>query len=99
MGNGHDLPGLGSVGAPGVAAKVDDVVEAYEDATDNQFCRMNAQENIWQFMRQNWLSSRIFIGFDNIVDLCCDAWNRLTDQPWKIMSIAHRQWTFIGQAL
>ena len=60
---------------------------------------LNAQENIWQFMRQNWLSNRIFTGFDNIVDLCCDAWNRLTDQPWKIMSIAYRQWTVIGQAL
>ena len=60
---------------------------------------LNAQENIWQFMRQNWLSNRIFTSFDNIVDLCCDAWNRLTDQPWKIMSIAYRQWTVIGQTL
>jgi hypothetical protein len=59
---------------------------------------LNAQENVWQFMRQNWLSNRIFTGFDNIVDLCCDAWNRLTNQPWKIMSIAHRQWTVIGRA-
>ena len=60
---------------------------------------LNAQENIWQFMRQNWLSNPIFTGFDNIVDLCCDAWNRLTDQRWKIMAIAYRQWTVIGQAL
>jgi hypothetical protein len=60
---------------------------------------LNAQENIWQFMRQNWLSNRIFTSFDNIVDLCCDAWNRLTDQPWKIMSIAYRQWTVTGQTL
>src|ERR1700691_5958058 len=29
-------------------------------------------------MRDNWLSNRIFTGFDNIVDLCFDAWNRLT---------------------
>ena len=42
------------------------------------------------------LSNRIFTGFDNIVDLCCDAWNRLTDQPWKIVSIAYRQWTVAG---
>jgi hypothetical protein len=60
--------------------------------------KLNAQENIWQFMRQNSLSNRIFTGFDNIVDLCCGAWNRLTDQPWKIASIAYRQWTVIGQA-
>ena len=46
---------------------------------------LNGQENIWQFMRQNWLSSRVFAGVDNIVD-----------QPWKIISTAQRQWTVIG---
>jgi hypothetical protein len=49
-----------------------------------------SQENIWQFMRQNWLSNRIFKSLDDIVDHCCFAWNTLTDQPWKIMSIAQR---------
>jgi hypothetical protein len=29
------------------------------------------QENIWQFMRQNWLSNRVFKSFDDIVDHCC----------------------------
>ena len=53
---------------------------------------LNSQENIWQFMRQNWLSNRIFKSFDDIVDHCCYAWNTLIDQPWKIMSIAHRDW-------
>jgi hypothetical protein len=51
---------------------------------------LNGQENIWQFMRQNWLSNRIFKSFDDIVDHCCYAWNTLIDQPWKIMSIAPR---------
>jgi hypothetical protein len=27
-----------------------------------------------------------------IVDHCCHHWNRLTDQPWRIMSIALREW-------
>jgi hypothetical protein len=53
---------------------------------------LNGQENIWQFMRQNWLSNRIFKSFDDIVDHCCYAWNTLIDQPWKIMSIARRDW-------
>ena len=51
---------------------------------------LNPQENIWQFMRQNWLSNQIFKSFDDIVDHCCYAWNTLIDQPWKIMSIARR---------
>ena len=47
---------------------------------------------IWKFMRDNWLSNRIFQSYDNLVDHCCDAWNRLIDQPWKIMSIGMRDW-------
>ena len=60
---------------------------------------LNSQENIWQFMRQNWLSNRIFKSFDDIVDHCCYAWNTLIDQPWKIMSIAHRDWAIVGHSL
>ena len=30
--------------------------------------------------------------YDDIVALCCEAWNKLIDQPWKIMSIGRRQW-------
>jgi transposase len=53
---------------------------------------LNPVENIWQFMRDNWLSNRIFTSYENILAHCCYAWNRLVDQPWKIMSIAYRQW-------
>jgi hypothetical protein len=49
-------------------------------------------ENVWQFMRDNWLSNRIFLSHDDIVDHCCFAWNKLVDQPWHIMSIGLRQW-------
>jgi transposase len=52
---------------------------------------MNPTENIWQFMRDNWLSNRVFASYDDIVDHCCDAWNRLIDQPWTIMSIGMRE--------
>jgi len=30
-------------------------------------------ENIWQFMRYNWLSNHIFETYNEIVDHCCDA--------------------------
>jgi hypothetical protein len=29
----------------------------------------------------------------------CYAWNVLIDQPWKIMSIAQRDWVTVGQSL
>jgi hypothetical protein len=60
---------------------------------------LDSQENIWQFMRQNWLSNRIFKSFDDIVDHCCYAWNTLIDQPWKIMSIALRDWATVSHSL
>ncbi len=41
-------------------------------------------------MRDNWLSNRIFKSFDDIVDHSCDAWNKLIDQPWRIISIGLR---------
>ena len=53
---------------------------------------LNPVENIWQFLRENWLSSRVFASYRDIVDHCCDAWNRLIDQPWLIMSIGLRDW-------
>jgi len=38
---------------------------------------LNPVENIRQFMRDNWLSNRVFTSYDNIVDHCCVAWNNL----------------------
>ena len=53
---------------------------------------LNPVENVWQFMRDNWLSNRVFHSYDTLVDHCCEAWNRLVDQPWKIISIGMRDW-------
>ena len=53
---------------------------------------LNPGENVWQFMRDNWLSNRIFRSDDDIVGHCCHAWNKLIDRPWKIMSIGLRDW-------
>lgn len=53
---------------------------------------LNPVENVWQFMRDNWLSNRVFTSYTDILDHCCFAWNRLSDQPWRIMSIGLRDW-------
>ena len=71
---------------------------------------LNPVENIWQFMRDNWLSNRSEYSkaqrtsaYEAIVDACCDAWNRLIDRlpSWKIMSIGQkngglRKWAHEG---
>jgi hypothetical protein len=53
---------------------------------------LNPAENIWQFIRDNWLSNRIFTSYEDILDHCCYAWNKLIAQPWRIMSIGLRDW-------
>ena len=53
---------------------------------------LNPVENIWQFIRDNWLSNRTFKIYEEIVTLSCDAWNNLINRPWKIMSIGMRDW-------
>ena len=53
---------------------------------------LNLRENVWQYMRDNWISNRVFQSPADIVDHCCDAWNRLEAEPWTIMSIGSRDW-------
>jgi hypothetical protein len=53
---------------------------------------LNSMENVWQVLRENWLSNRIFTSYKDVLDHCCDAWNKLTDQPWRIMSVGLRKW-------
>jgi hypothetical protein len=40
----------------------------------------------------NLLSNRDFKSYDDLVDHCCEAWNKLTDQSRRIMSIGLRHW-------
>lgn len=58
---------------------------------------LNPQENIWQFLRQTYLSNRVFDGYDAIVDACCKAWNALLAEGKRIFSIATRSWATISQ--
>jgi len=49
-------------------------------------------ENVWQYLRDNGLSNLVFEPYEEIVDACCKAWNRFTDQPERIKSIRQRKW-------
>jgi transposase len=57
---------------------------------------LNPTENIWQFLRQNQLSNRVFNSYDDIVNACCKAWNDLTETPDRIRSIATRPWASVN---
>ena len=51
---------------------------------------LNPVENIWQFMRDNWLSNRIFKSYDDIVAICCQAWNKLQAHRPAVEDHVHR---------
>ena len=53
---------------------------------------LNPVENIWQFLRQNYLANSVYQTYEAIVDACCDAWNALVAAPETIRSIASRAW-------
>jgi transposase len=58
---------------------------------------LNPVENIWQYLRHNWLSNRVFDTYEAIIEAACDAWNKLIALPDKIKSIGLREWAQIGQ--
>ncbi|MFN3077572.1 MAG: IS630 family transposase [Alphaproteobacteria bacterium] len=57
---------------------------------------LNPVENIWQYLRQNYLSNIIFNDYNHIVEACCDAWNKLTTTTGKIREIATRSWATVN---
>ncbi|HEX9168235.1 MAG TPA: IS630 family transposase [Roseiarcus sp.] len=60
---------------------------------------LNPVENVWQYLRQNWLSNTVFENYDAIIDAACAAWRKLIAQPETITSIGMRDWAHISQPL
>jgi hypothetical protein len=58
---------------------------------------LNPVENVWQYLRQNWLSNRVFNTYEAILEAACEAWNKLMAQPQAITSIGTREWAHVGQ--
>ena len=48
---------------------------------------LNPVERIWLYLRERFLSLRLFADLDAIIDACCDAWNRLTTEPGRLASL------------
>lgn len=48
---------------------------------------LNPVERVWLYLRERFLSHRLFADFDAIVDGCCDAWTRLLAEPGRLTSL------------
>jgi putative transposase len=58
---------------------------------------LNPTENIWQYLRQSYLSNRVFRDYEAVVEASSSAWNKLIAEPGRIASIGTRSWTAISQ--
>ena len=59
---------------------------------------LNPVENVWQYLRANWLANRVFETYDDIIDAACEAWKNLIARPAVITSIGMRDWAHIGHS-
>jgi transposase len=57
---------------------------------------LNPVENVWQYLRANWLAISVFHDYDAVVDACCDAWTRFAERPDLVSSITSRQWAQVN---
>jgi len=53
---------------------------------------LNPVEQVWAYLRANFLSHRVWNSYDAIVGACCDAWTKLMKMPERLASITRRTW-------
>jgi transposase len=53
---------------------------------------LNPVEQVWDFLRSNYLSNRIYENIEQIFHACCEAWRLFAEQPSVISSIGTRSW-------
>ena len=58
---------------------------------------LNPTENIWQYLRQSYLSNRLFRDYDAVVEASSSAWNKLTAEQGRIASVGTRSWATLSQ--
>lgn len=56
---------------------------------------LNPTENVWEFLRSNYLSHKIYQTIDDVIDACCRAWNSVIGEAGRIRSICTRSWATV----
>jgi len=56
---------------------------------------LNPVEQIWQWLRQHFLSNRAFESYEAIVNACCEAWNAFVGTDNLVQSLCSRDWAFL----
>jgi transposase len=53
---------------------------------------LNPVERIWLYLRERFLSHRLFETYEAVVEACCRAWNDLVAQPGRLLSLTAFPW-------
>jgi transposase len=53
---------------------------------------LNPVERVWLYLRERFLSLRVFTDYRALVDACCQAWNRLVAEPGRLRSLCDQPW-------
>jgi len=56
---------------------------------------LNPMENVWDYLRQNKLCTRVWQTYEDILETCQDAWRFLINDPDRIQSIGTRKWACV----
>lgn len=56
---------------------------------------LNPMENVWDYLRGNKLSARVWDSYDAIMAACVEAWNFIANDPKRITSIGSRAWACV----
>jgi hypothetical protein len=57
---------------------------------------LNPMENVWDYLRANKLSARVWDSYDEILAACADAWSWFVNDPSRIRSIGTRDWATVS---
>jgi transposase len=53
---------------------------------------LNPVERVWEYLRERFLSLRVFADYRAIVEACCEAWDRLVAEPGRLRSPCDQPW-------
>lgn len=57
---------------------------------------LNSAERLWEWLREHDLSNRCFKNYNDIVDACCEGWNKMISEVGRMKSLCSRSWASLS---
>ncbi len=54
--------------------------------------QLNPVQRVWEYLRERFLSHRLHQDFDAVLEAACRAWNRLTAETGRLLSLCAYPW-------